>query len=181
MTAGVGDARTFLFAPGDRPERSAKAAASGADVVILDLEDAVAPDAKATAREHVRAWLGQRHPAVIRINAADTPWHDDDVAMITSCPGAVAAVMVPKAEDPGRLESLSRDLPAGTGIIPLIETAIGVIRTPLPLASRASCASTPARSPSRTNGSPRQAPRSTGPARSSPQHRMVRSQYVIPR
>lgn len=128
MTAGIGDARTFLFAPGDRPERFAKAAASGADIVILDLEDAVAPEAKATAREHVRGWLGQRHPAVIRINAAGTPWHDDDIAMVISCPGAVAAVMVPKAEDPTRLESLSRALPAGTGIIPLIETAMGVLR-----------------------------------------------------
>jgi citrate lyase subunit beta/citryl-CoA lyase len=106
MTPGIGDARTFLFAPGNRPDRFAKAA----------------------AREHVRGWLGQHHPVVIRIHGADTPWYDDDIAMIISCPGAVAAVMVPKAEDPERLASLSVALPAGTGIIPLIETAAGVLR-----------------------------------------------------
>jgi citrate lyase subunit beta/citryl-CoA lyase len=119
-------ARTFLFVPGDRPDRFGKAAASEADIVILDLEDAVAADRKLEAREHVRAWLDQRHKAVVRVNAADTPWHADDIGMVAGSPGAVA-VMVPKAEDPGRIESLSRSLPAGMGIVPLIETATGLL------------------------------------------------------
>lgn len=50
-------ARTLLFVPGDRPDRFGKAAASGADAVVLDLEDAVAPERKAAAREHVARWL----------------------------------------------------------------------------------------------------------------------------
>lgn len=120
----VEEARTFLFVPGHRPDRFAKAAASGADVVILDLEDAVGADRKQEAREEVRAWLDQGHGAVVRINAAGTPWHDDDLDMVG---GRAGAVMVPKAEDPAGLDSLSRRLPAGTGIIPLIETAAGVV------------------------------------------------------
>jgi citrate lyase subunit beta/citryl-CoA lyase len=124
----VAVARTFLFVPGDRPERFAKALASGADAVVLDLEDAVAPAAKPGAREHVARWLAQGHQAVVRINAAGTPWHAGDVAMICTHSGAVPALMVPKAEDPGELTALSRALPAGPGIIPLIESAAGVLR-----------------------------------------------------
>jgi citrate lyase subunit beta / citryl-CoA lyase len=124
----VAVARTFLFVPGDRPERFAKALAAGADAVVLDLEDAVAPAAKPGAREHVARWLAQGHQAVVRINAAGTPWHAGDVAMICTRSGAVPALMVPKAEDPGELTALSRALPAGPGIIPLIESAAGVLR-----------------------------------------------------
>jgi citrate lyase subunit beta / citryl-CoA lyase len=124
----IAAARTFLFVPGDRPDRFAKAAASGADAVVLDLEDAVAQDRKHSAREHVRDWLGARHPSVVRVNAAGTPWHGDDMAMISGQQDAVTAVMVPKAEDAERLAALSRSLPAGTRIIPLIETAAGIAR-----------------------------------------------------
>jgi citrate lyase subunit beta / citryl-CoA lyase len=127
MTRDVAVARTFLFVPGDRPDRFGKAAASEADIVILDLEDAVSPDRKREAREHVRGWLDLRHQAVVRVNGADTPWHADDIRMVAGCSGAVIAVMVPKAEDPGHLESVPRHLPAGTGIIPLIETAAGIM------------------------------------------------------
>jgi citrate lyase subunit beta / citryl-CoA lyase len=125
MITDITPARTFLFVPGDRPDRFAKAAACGADAVVLDLEDAVAPRAKPGAREHVRDWLGQGNQAVVRINAGDTAWYADDVAMIAALPGTVTAVMVPKAEEPGRLEALSHGLPCG--IIPLIESAAGVL------------------------------------------------------
>jgi citrate lyase subunit beta / citryl-CoA lyase len=121
----VAVARTFLFVPGHRPDRFAKAAASGTDVVVLDLEDAVAPEQKPEAREHVRAWLEQGHDALVRINAAGTPWYEDDLAAVA---GRAAAVMVPKAEDPARLAALARRLPTGTGIVPLIETATGITR-----------------------------------------------------
>ncbi|GAA4394991.1 hypothetical protein GCM10023147_27660 [Tsukamurella soli] len=59
---------TYLFVPGDRPERFAKADGAGADVVILDLEDAVAPANKDGAREHVAGWAGT-HACAVRINA----------------------------------------------------------------------------------------------------------------
>ncbi|MFJ8019415.1 HpcH/HpaI aldolase/citrate lyase family protein [Streptomyces sp. NPDC096311] len=119
----IATARTFLFVPGDRPDRFAKAAASGADIVILDLEDAVGPDSKDEAREHVRSWLARGNRAVVRVNGTGTPWYDDDITAVTD---RDCAVMVPKAEDPAQLAALSRRLGATTGIIPLIETAMGV-------------------------------------------------------
>jgi len=65
MTRELAAARTFLFVPGDRPDRFGKAAASGADAVILDLEDAVSPDRKDQAREHVRRWLAPCRQAMV--------------------------------------------------------------------------------------------------------------------
>jgi len=70
---GSSDARTYLFVPGNRPDRFGKALASGADAVVLDLEDAVAADAKDDAREAVRAWAADATPAerdrvVVRTN-----------------------------------------------------------------------------------------------------------------
>jgi citrate lyase subunit beta/citryl-CoA lyase len=65
-------ATTFLFVPGDRPDRFGKAVAGGPDVVILDLEDAVGPDGKDAARAAVRDWL-ESHRAMVRINAPGPP------------------------------------------------------------------------------------------------------------
>lgn len=114
--------RSYLFVPGDRPERFAKALASGADAVIVDLEDAVAPAAKDTAREALAAWLPQadsKQPGVIvRVNAVDTLWFAADLMLCQS--PAVAAVMVPKAERAGDLDC------GGKPVLPLIETAHGV-------------------------------------------------------
>jgi len=114
-------ARSLLFVPGDRPERYAKALASGAHEVILDLEDAVAPAAKDAAREAVGAWLREGHPAIVRINAIDTPWFEDDLAMLRAVPGA--AVMLPKAETASLAHTL-RMLP-GRRVIALVETVAG--------------------------------------------------------
>ena len=75
-------ARSLLFVPGDRPERYAKAAASGAHEVVLDLEDAVAPDAKSRARDAVAAWLRDGHRATVRINGRQTPWFGADLDML---------------------------------------------------------------------------------------------------
>ena len=88
--------RAYLFVPADRPERFAKARASGADAVIVDLEDAVAPEAKASARDALATALDASAPLVVRINAAGTPWFEDDLELCRH-PG-VAAVMLPKAE-----------------------------------------------------------------------------------
>ena len=73
--------RTYLFVPGNRPERYAKALAAGADAVIIDLEDAVAPAEKTAARDALRAWLSPAHPVLVRINSADTAWFEDDLAL----------------------------------------------------------------------------------------------------
>ncbi|MBW6493529.1 MAG: CoA ester lyase [Burkholderiaceae bacterium] len=125
--------RSYLFVPGDRPERFGKALASGADAVIVDLEDAVAPDAKDKARDALANWLSAEHPVVVRINAAGTKWFGDDLALCAH-PG-VAAVMLPKAERTDELEHVARacTVPGGRGngrsapvvLLPLIESALG--------------------------------------------------------
>ena len=113
--------RSYLFVPGDRPERFAKALASGADAVIVDLEDAVAIAAKDAAREALGAWLAtasQESKIIVRINAVDTPWFAADLALCQS--PAVAAVMVPKAERAADLGGI------GKALLPLVETAAGI-------------------------------------------------------
>jgi citrate lyase subunit beta / citryl-CoA lyase len=119
--------RSYLFVPGDRPERFDKALAAGADAVIVDLEDAVAPERKGIARDAVAAWLSTTHRALVRINAADTPWFADDLALCAHA--GIAAVMLPKAERPDDLLAVTRAMGANAaghpGLLPLVETAIG--------------------------------------------------------
>ena len=80
-------ARSWLFAPATRPERFAKAAASGADRVIVDLEDAVAPEAKAAARSALgAAALPGGVPVYLRVNGADTSWFEEDLRAAASLP-----------------------------------------------------------------------------------------------
>jgi citrate lyase subunit beta / citryl-CoA lyase len=127
--------KSYLFVPGNRPERFEKACASGADGVILDLEDAVAGAEKPQARDAVAAWLAAGGRAYVRINAADTPWYQDDIATLVKCPG-MRGIVVPKAEDADRLGAVAKVLPEGAVLLPLIETALGfenlrsVARTP---------------------------------------------------
>jgi citrate lyase subunit beta/citryl-CoA lyase len=116
---------SWLFVPGSRPERFAKAAAAGAHEVIVDLEDAVAPADKPAARIDVARWLGGGGAGWVRVNAAETPWHDDDVAALAARPG-LRGVMVPKAERPDVLSGVAARLPAGTGVLALVETARGI-------------------------------------------------------
>ena len=114
--------RSYLFVPGNRPDRFDKALASGADAVIVDLEDAVPPDEKDAVRALVAGWLTADKPVVLRINAIDTGWFRDDAALCAR-PG-VAAVMLAKSE---RLNDLAvlRALAGNVALIPLIETAAG--------------------------------------------------------
>jgi citrate lyase subunit beta/citryl-CoA lyase len=115
-------ARTMLFVPGDRPERFAKAAASGAGLVLLDLEDAVAPEAKPSARKHAEAWLAAGHPCAVRVNGHGSSWHEDDLAAVA---GHDCVVVVPKAESPDLLSQVARQV--DVGVLALIETAAGVM------------------------------------------------------
>ena len=113
--------RAPLFVPADRPERFAKAAGSGADAVILDLEDAVAPEAKDKARSLLDCRFTDL-PVILRVNAIGTPWHAADIA--AACAFPFAALMLPKAEDP--VTALAAQLPANMSVIALIETARGL-------------------------------------------------------
>ena len=111
-----------LFVPGDRPHLFAKAAASEADAIILDLEDAVAPAAKADARSALSTTFTDL-PVIVRINALGTTWFADDLEAVLSLP--IAAVMLPKAD----LQATSETVIAFGGAFPviaLVETARGL-------------------------------------------------------
>jgi len=115
--------RSYLFVPADRPERFEKALASGADAVIVDLEDAVAHEKKGAARSALGEWLATARTAVVvRINGIESPWFRDDL-VLCSAP-AVGAVMLPKAERAQDLATVSESAP-GKPLLPLIETAAG--------------------------------------------------------
>lgn len=113
--------RSPLFAPGDSPRKIAKALASEADAVILDLEDAVAPAGKDAARAEVAALLpGLTRPGVIvRVNADASPWHLADLAAVVA--GRPAAILLPKCDSPEallRLDDRLVALEAAAGLAP---------------------------------------------------------------
>jgi citrate lyase subunit beta/citryl-CoA lyase len=116
--------RTALFTPADDPRKCARAWTAGADAVVLDLEDAVAPAAKAEARSRLPEVLAARHRgclAVVRINAPDSPEGVRDLDAVAGL--AVDAVMVPKAEPATLAAAAGRGLP----LIALVETAAGIL------------------------------------------------------
>lgn len=126
-------ARAFLFVPADRPERHARALATGAGGVIVDLEDAVAPERKDAAREALAASFATLPEAgwqrlLVRVNAAGTPWHDDDCAQAAAlvAQGLIAGVVLPKAERAADLSRLARAIGPQGVLVPLIESAAGL-------------------------------------------------------
>jgi citrate lyase subunit beta/citryl-CoA lyase len=91
--------RSLLFVPGDRPDQMAKALKSGADVLILDLEDAVRHDRKSEARASVAAFLRESDRSIallVRINPLGSGLTDDDLAVVL--PARPDAIVLPKAE-----------------------------------------------------------------------------------
>ena len=122
--------RTYLFVPGNRPERFAKALASGADAVVLDLEDAVAAEAKSAARDAIAAWAAAATPAertrvVVRINDVASPSFADDLRLLRAL--GIVAAMLPKAESADHVAAVRSAVP-GAGVLALIESARGVAR-----------------------------------------------------
>lgn len=113
---------SLLFVPASRPERFSKALEAGADAVIIDLEDAVAPADKDAARSALAAWLDPAHPVLVRINAADTPWFPADLELLAH-PG-IAAVVLPKAEYADDVE-VAHHAARGRPVLPLVESALG--------------------------------------------------------
>ncbi len=116
--------KTYLFVPGNKPDRFNKAIASGADVVVLDLEDAVSPEDKDAARQSVRSALGAGARCAVRINGIGTPWHAADMQALAAAP---CGLMVPKSEEVDALADLTSQLPQGSAVIALVETASGVL------------------------------------------------------
>ncbi|ABC93267.1 citrate lyase, beta subunit protein (plasmid) [Rhizobium etli CFN 42] len=112
--------RSLLFVPGDRPERFAKALASGADAVILDLEDSVAPPNKPKARDSVHEFV-QRRPGetklLIRINPLASPEFEGDLAALSGL--QPFGLMLPKAEGAASVLKLASALAATILILPI--------------------------------------------------------------
>ena len=121
--------RSYLFVPGNRPERFDKALQSGAHAVILDLEDAVLPEGKDSARKEIRTWLeSTKNSVFIRVNAADTEWHSADCELLNH--SQVRGVMLPKAELVEDLQRLSEMLRSEQSLLPLVESVEGWFQVP---------------------------------------------------
>ncbi|WSU46819.1 CoA ester lyase [Streptomyces sp. NBC_01089] len=126
---------TWLYVPGDRPAVVARALASGADVVLVDLEDAVAPDRKAYARDATAELLTDPSPGPspvhVRINALDGPLAERDVRAVAGLPG-LAGLRLPKAGGPAEVRDVAGWAAeagrAGIALYPILESALGVER-----------------------------------------------------
>ncbi|MGE8705011.1 MAG: HpcH/HpaI aldolase/citrate lyase family protein [Achromobacter sp.] len=135
MNAPIRPRRSVLYMPGANARALDKARTLDADVLILDLEDAVAPDAKAQARAQVAAALREggygRRECIVRVNALDTPWGLDDVRAIAQA--GADAVLLPKVETPAQLAALAQALdaagaPADLPLWAMAETPLGFLR-----------------------------------------------------
>lgn len=124
--------RSLLFVPGTRPDRFVGALASGADAVIFDLEDSVDPSKKAEARTAVNAFLSQppltSAALFVRVNSFDSIWHSEDLDSFARLQ-SIQGIVLPKAEMPAQVAAVAQGLGAGR-VIPLIETARGVLNAP---------------------------------------------------
>jgi len=122
--------RSVLYMPGANERALEKAKTLPADALILDLEDAVAPDAKVAARERVCAAAASgaygRREVTIRVNGIDTPWHTDDLAAAGEA--GPAAVVVPKVGSADEVRAIAAALPEPVAIWAMIETPAAVLR-----------------------------------------------------
>jgi citrate lyase subunit beta / citryl-CoA lyase len=135
MAPVVRPRRSVLFMPGSNARAMEKAKTLPADALIFDLEDAVAPDAKAAARQHVcdtvRAGDYGPRELIVRVNALDTPWGHEDLKAVATC--GANAVLVPKVESADNVrQSLAILADAGASealaLWCMIETPVGVLR-----------------------------------------------------
>lgn len=114
---------SYLFVPGNRPDRYAKACATRADAVIVDLEDAVAPAEKVAARRALVGWLAPERPVMVRVNAPGSEWFLDDLRACADA--AVTAIVLPKAERSEHVEQVAA-ICGARPVFPLVETAHGL-------------------------------------------------------
>lgn len=134
MAATARPRRSVLYMPGSNARAQEKAKSLPADGLILDLEDAVAPDAKGTARPQVCASVrgggyGKKE-MIIRVNGLDTPWFHDDLA--AACKAGPDAILVPKIESAKQVatvDALMRQhgAPGSTAIWCMMETPLGIL------------------------------------------------------
>ena len=131
LSAHLAIAQTFLFSPGHRPEFFSKAINSSSKAIIIDLEDAVPPEQKSAAREHIRLFwescsTENRKRVLIRINPIDTSFTMDDVAFLNLLEGPLH-VVVPKVESLAQLDSFTKQVVHLEVIVPIIESALGIL------------------------------------------------------
>lgn len=130
--------RSLLFAPAVRPDLLRKMPRTGADAIVIDLEDAIPHDAKDTGRVEMRsavADLAGQLPILVRVNDDTTPWHDDDLDSLPT--EELAGIVVPKIETIAGLDSLAarlNDRGLDMPVIGGVETALGVADARLLLA-----------------------------------------------
>jgi citrate lyase subunit beta / citryl-CoA lyase len=118
-------ARSWLLVNGAHGDRFEAAARSRADIVVLDIEDAVAPKDKAAARDNVVRWLGDDNTDWVRINGFGTPWWPDDLAALAG--SRVGGVMLAMVESVDHITETAKRLP-DVPIVALVETARGLER-----------------------------------------------------
>ncbi|BBA89626.1 citrate lyase beta subunit, CitE_2 [Mycobacterium pseudoshottsii JCM 15466] len=118
-------ARSWLLVNGTHADRFQAASHSRADIVVLDIEDAVAPKDKGSARDNVAHWLGDGNADWVRINGFGTPWWADDIAIL-AC-SSVGGVMLAMVESVDHVTETARRLP-NVPIVALVETARGLER-----------------------------------------------------
>ncbi|MCO6009944.1 CoA ester lyase [Actinoallomurus purpureus] len=119
---------TLLYVPADRPDRVAKALATDAAVVILDLEDAVAPAHKDQARDYVAGLPADLpRPVQVRVNDVRTAWGRADLAALAGLLPATDGVRLPKIESVEQVREIAALVP-GAALHLLLESALGVER-----------------------------------------------------
>lgn len=120
----VQSGRSFLFVPGDRPERFDNAAHAGADALIIDLEDGVAPQQKARARTAAAAWIDGGGFACVRVNPFGGPDHDADIEAFAGLEGLIAVVLSKTASAQAASAVATR---SSAPVIAMIESAVGIL------------------------------------------------------
>ncbi|MCA1652790.1 MAG: CoA ester lyase [Sphingomicrobium sp.] len=125
MNADLFDRRAVLFLPASRPSAIERARASMAELVILDLEDAVKPEDKEGARAAAVSAVGESWPMplAVRVNGIGSAWHDDDLAALAASP--VTHLVLPLVDDPEDIERVASA--SGKPVLAMIETARGVL------------------------------------------------------
>lgn len=127
--------RSVLYMPGSNARALEKGRGLPADALILDLEDAVAPDAKTLARNQIAAAVSEggygAREVIVRVNDLDTPWGNEDVAAIASC--GADAILLPKVESAAMVHELealmvASGAPDGMAIMCMMETPLGMLR-----------------------------------------------------
>lgn len=115
--------RSYLFVPATRTDRIGKARASGADAVIVDLEDAVAPAEKGRARDALARDAADGGGLLVRINGAETEWFEEDLRVCAAI--RAAGIVLPKAERAEQIQHATGRLGCDAVVVPIVESAQG--------------------------------------------------------